>query len=401
MTRILFVDDEPRILAGLKRMLRTQRRVWDMSFAGSGRAALEELAAATYDVLVTDMRMPGMDGATLLLEVKERFPGVVRILLTGYADTADALRALPVVHQFLSKPCEFDRLVEVIERSCSLQSLLADEKLIRLVGGIDNVPVVPRLYQELTAALTDPDVSVDEIAAIVEQDMGIATRILQLANSSLMGLARDLSSMKAAIPYLGINILKTLTLALEVFQQFEGLPGSLVSIEEEQAHAYLVARIARKMLADKELAEQAYMAGMLHDVGTLVLAAQAPESYVRVSAAASSADRPLFRVEQAILEVSHSEVGGYLLGLWGLPYPIVEAVANHHQPRRITHGSFDAVGAVHVADVLAQELEGKRRSQAACSRELDLGYLEATGKIQELPCWREFAAELEPSLGPG
>src|SRR5262245_37814840 len=100
MKKILFVDDEPNVLQGLERMLRSMRHEWEMQFAMSGPAALERLAEQTFDVIVSDMRMPGMTGAQLLTEVSQRHPHIVRIILSGQADQEDILRSVGPTHQY-------------------------------------------------------------------------------------------------------------------------------------------------------------------------------------------------------------------------------------------------------------------------------------------------------------
>ncbi|MFQ5506714.1 MAG: HDOD domain-containing protein [Planctomycetota bacterium] len=390
MKRVIFVDDEPRILQGLERMLRRQRGDWDMTFVGSGQAALDKMDAAEFDVIVTDMCMPGMNGATLLAKVTERHPDVVRIVLSGHAEMESVLRAIPVTHQFLSKPCESERIVEVVGRACNLMTVLGNEDLQHMIGTVEALPAIPRVYQELNTVLVDPQVSLDAVATIVEQDLAISAKILQLVNSSFFGLASSITSIQQATSYLGVNILRNLVLSMEVFREFEIDKSTHgFSIEEEQAHAVLAARIANKLLADPKDAGTAFLAAMLHDLGKLILATTSAASLGRAVAEARETGRPLYAVEEDATGVSHAEVGGYLLGIWGMPYPIVEAVANHHHPSRVAHEDFDIVGAVHVANALALEQSGDERAPA----QLDLDYLAAIGVVDQLPEWRECAAQ--------
>jgi len=388
MRRILFVDDEQNILDGIRRMLRGERHEWEMAFADCAAKALELMASTPFDVVVSDMRMPGMDGAALLERVQQDLPSAVRIVLSGHAELASILRIVPVAHQFLSKPCEADTIRNVITRACNLKELIEDRRLQEMVGTVDTLPVLPRVYHQLESAMTDPDVSLDEVAEIVEQDVGITAKILQLVNSSFFGVPRKIERLRQATSFLGMSMLKNLTLSMEVFRAFESgrLPASF-SLEDEQAHATLVARVARHLLPDKPSSEQAFMAGMLHDVGKLVLATRVPQEFE--DAVARGWDAPVRSVgQEPSPPVTHGEVGAYLLGLWGMPYPIVEAVANHHSPAHVPAVSFDVLGAVHVANGLAR---GAADPEAE-ARLLDLEYLEATGVIDQLPGWRELAA---------
>ncbi|MEO7650489.1 MAG: response regulator, partial [Bryobacteraceae bacterium] len=105
MKQLLFVDDEPKVLEGLKRSLRPMREDWNMSFVTSGAEALQTLEQAPFDVIVSDMRMPVMDGAQLLNEVRQRFPQVVRIVLSGQSDKELIYQSIAATHQYLDKPC--------------------------------------------------------------------------------------------------------------------------------------------------------------------------------------------------------------------------------------------------------------------------------------------------------
>ena len=152
MKRVLFVDDEQQVLDGLRDLLRRQRKHWDMTFASDAQKAMQLMADKPYDVVVSDMRMPGTDGATLLAHVKQHHPEAARIILSGQADRESVLRALPAAHQFLSKPCDADALRTVIERACTLQQMLSDPAIRTLVGGLDHLPSAPQTYFDLTRA---------------------------------------------------------------------------------------------------------------------------------------------------------------------------------------------------------------------------------------------------------
>src|SRR5208337_2001432 len=244
MRRVLFVDDEPRILEGLRRMLRPQRHEWEMAFAPGGEAALALMEASPFDVIVSDMRMAGMDGATLLCRVRELYPQMVRIVLSGHTELSTALRVVPVAHQFLAKPCDAEMLRVAIERACHLKALLHDDSIRRTVGALCELPSLPRTYHALTLALADPDTSIQRIAGIVELDVGISTKVLQLVNSAFFGIARSITNIQNAVSYLGISTLKSLVLSVEVFRVFtpkRHLEG--FSLEDLQRHARLTSCI--------------------------------------------------------------------------------------------------------------------------------------------------------------
>jgi len=400
MRRVLFVDDEPRILEGLRRMLRGQRHEWEMAFAPGGEAALALLEASPFDVIVSDMRMPGMDGARLLALVRDRYPQVVRIVLSGHTELSTALRVVPVAHQFLAKPCDPGTLRVAVERACHLKTLLNDESIRGTVGALRDLPSLPRTYDAMTEALRSADTSLQKIARIVEQDVGISAKILQLVNSAFFGLAHSITNIEHAVIYLGINTLRSLALSVEIFRVFQPktpLPG--FSLEKLERHARLAAHIAAYLPVPKHLADIPMVAAMLHDVGKLILAWKFPERFGKLLAKAAEEHRPLYQVEQDEYGFSHAEIGAYLLGLWGLPYLLVEAVAYHHGPSRVPHENFDAISAVYVANVLAHELEAPSAQVfLEENNETNRKELAALGVEGDLAAWRAAAAEIPARL---
>jgi len=399
MRRVLFVDDEPRILEGLRRMLRGQRHDWEMAFAPGGEAALALMEASPFDVIVSDMRMPEMDGAALLTQVRDRYPQVVRIVLSGHSELSAALRVVPVAHQFLAKPCDAGTLRVAVERACHLKGLLCDDSIRQTVGALRDLPSRPRTFDALTQGLADPNTSLQQLAGIVEQDVGVSAKILQLVNSAFFGIAHSVTNLEHAVIYLGINTIRSLVLSLEIFRVFA--PETTLpefDLERLHKHARLTALIAVRLPVPKHLAEMTVAAGMLHDVGKLVLAWKLPERFGKLLARAAEERAPLYKIEESEYGFSHAEIGGYLLGLWGLPYILVEAVALHHSPNRVPHEYFDAVSAVHVANRLANELDPPFPEGAMeAEQEPDQQELAALGIGEDLAAWRAMAAEI-PAL---
>ncbi len=394
MRRILFVDDEPRVLDGLQRMLRPYRDRWDMAFASSGQMALQQMEASPFDVVVTDMRMPGMDGQVLLTEVRDRYPGTVRMVLTGHTSLEGALRAVPVAHQFLVKPCDPNMLRVAVERACSLQALLGSELIRRTIGSMQSLPPMPKTYACLAQALADPDTSLDKISRIVEHDVSISAKILQLVNSPLFGVVQHISTLRTAVSYLGTEIIKNLVLSIEVFRTFEGkqdLGG--YTYEQVHQHAFLTARIAHRLPTQGHLRDSASVAAVLHDVGKLILMNRLPAHFKRVVETCQSQRRPMHEVEQELIGITHAEIGAYLLGLWGLPFTIVEAVAYHHTPAQVPHQHFDSLATLHVADVLAHENEDPGGETPFPNPTFDEAYLVSLGVQNQVEHWRTLAAQ--------
>jgi HD-like signal output (HDOD) protein len=395
--RVLFVDDETRVLDGLRRMLHKHRNLWDMVFVSSGQAALDELAKSGFDVLVSDMRMPQMDGAALLAVVQEKYPKVVRIVLSGHTEMEAALRAVPVAHQFLSKPCSPEQLLEMVKRATGLKDLLADATLQHTIGRIKQLPAFPRTYHALLAALHNPNVGMKEIAGIVGRDVGLCAKLLQLVNSAFFGLSRRVTSIETAVSLLGTNMVKNLVLSLEVFQ---GTPGHnrLFSTDVLQQHCFFAGNVARSLLKDAHEADDAFAAGVLHDLGELILLTGLPDLFRETVRRGTETKTSRHAVELEKMGVTHAEVGAYLLGLWGLPYCIVEAVAHHHHPRDVDGANVRVLAAVHVADRLLQETQLGDQVAEATPGEIHPACVEALGGAALLPEWRKLVEEQEAAI---
>lgn len=390
---ILFVDDEPRILSGLRRMLHALRQEWDMSFAEGGPAALEALGRATFDVIVSDMRMPGMQGVELLEEVRKRYPHMVRIALSGQASRETVLRSVGLVHQYLAKPCEAETLRATLTGACSLAGLVVDAELRDRLASLASLPSMPEAYERLAEQLSADSVSVSEVGRIVARDVSLTARVMQLVSSAFFARPARVSGPAYATVFLGLDILKALASSPQAFRRFdEGVIGRL-PIESLWSHSRAVAEAARQIVAadssDALLVEQVYAAGMLHDVGKVALAAELPGEYEAAIRMAQTGT-PLRQAEQAILGTDHTKVGAYLMGLWGLPETVLQAVAFHHNP-----GSCQAKGAaaaplaaVHVANVVARRMASPDGWGPVGG--LDQAYLGGAGLIERLPAWEEI-----------
>jgi HD-like signal output (HDOD) protein len=389
MKRVLFVDDEPAVLDGIRRTMERRENQWDVAFAPTGESALALLEASPFDVLVSDLRMPGMDGPALLKTVCEKYPAVVRIVLSGAAEIDDALKAVPVAHQFLTKPCDPDMLRIAIERATSLSNILSNKLLASMVGSVKDLPVLPRTYLALRTALGNPNISVKSIVQIVERDVGISAKILQLVNSAFFGLPREISTLQTAVSFLGMQTVQNLVLSAEVFHVS---PIRRFSFEDLHTHSQLAAKIAGRIPAPPHVRDAAIVAALLHDMGKLVLAVRSPKHFERAVQGAIEENLPLYQVEQQLIGVSHAEVGAYLLGIWGLPTPVVEAVAHHHYPDRIPHDALDAVGVVHITNYLAHEHPVRPPIAGAMPHQPpDPAYLESVDASGSMEEWSEMA----------
>jgi HD-like signal output (HDOD) protein/CheY-like chemotaxis protein len=358
---ILFVDDEPQTLRGLQRLIRAAGLDWRVAVALSGEAALEILDRQTIDVLVTDLNMPGLSGRSLLTEIARRHPAVLRIVLTAEADPHDMMAIVAASHAVLCKPCPGDLLISRITRAAGLRRFLDQAEARALVSGLPNLPALPRTYLALHAEMERAEPSESRIVAIIDADPPVAAQFLHVANSAYFAPRAPIQRTLAAVRALGYDIVRAVVLERGIIAQFD--PARLPPAFDGAAlwsHSFQVAALARKIATINGCGaierDAAFTAGLLHDLGWLIVAANRPVAYQAIA----KAPRDLPAAERADIErrcagATHAEFAAYLLGLWGLPDKIVEAVAYHHAP--LAHigpaiGCDGALLAVHIANAL-------------------------------------------------
>ncbi len=397
--RILFVDDDPLLLRVYDAMLEGGADGWLCATSSGGKEALGLLDRDRFDVLVSDLRMPGMDGIELMTEVSRRHPHVSRIIISGLGDQEQIARGLETTHQFLTKPVKLDELLGTLERIGSLDAYLKEDKLKAIAGQLDSLPSYPSVYVKILKELDSEEPSVEAIADIIVRDPGLTAKILQVANSAAFGLPRKVSNPFEAAQFLGLATVRSIALSAHVFSSFDhaGLKGfSAQQLWDDALHCAQLARlIMQSERAEESQVQDACTAALLRNTGQLILAANFPAKFQNAIAAAGQRQISLAAAELEIFGATHAGIAAYLFGLWGLAAPMVEAVAFHLEPARSSVNSFSPLTAVHVAHVLAQARNGARNPGRAA--DVDYEYLAAIGTAKRLDHWR---AEIE-KLSPG
>jgi HD-like signal output (HDOD) protein len=402
MKRILFVDDETRILDGLRRMLFRMRDEWEMEFVDSGEKALARLAAVPADVVVTDMRMPGMDGSQLLREVMQRHPGTMRIVLSGQCDQETVLKAVGPTHQFLTKPCDSAALVATVSRVCALRDQLLAPQVKQVVCEVQSAASDPPLHAALLAELESPAPSMQRVSEIVSRDVGMTAKVLQLVNSGFFGTPQRASHPAQAATLLGLDRMTALALSTDAFAPLEvdeaNRPWMGALLHHCRAVADAARRIAEAETADAEVGDAAYTGGLLHAIGVLLLARDAPQRYGRVIESSRGEQKKLLEAEQEEFNATYNRVGAYLLALWGLPQDLVEIIALHPYPSASNAAEFGPLAAVHVANELLHEAAAHQHPTVS---PVDSAFLERIGRAQRIDVWRDLclAASAEAVAG--
>ncbi|MBN2802497.1 MAG: HDOD domain-containing protein [Deltaproteobacteria bacterium] len=387
---IIFVDDENNILMGLKRLFRNMRNEWDMSFANSGEEALKIMSEKHIDVIVTDMRMPIMDGAQLLSIVAKKYPNAVRIVLSGHSDKEAVLRAVGQTHQYLTKPCDPDLLRNTVNRTLELRKLLKDEHLETLVSEMKQLPSIPEIYVELVEELKSDEPSIQFISRLISQDIGMTAKILQIVNSAFFGLRRKVETVNQAVSYLGMENVSSLVLAANVFNQFDNIKDIKgFTLSSLWSHSSKVGRFASEIAktegCDKSVIDASLTGGLLHDCGKLVLAANMPEKFKEAIQISLADNKSIIETENEIFNANHMQVGAYLIGVWGLPDSIVEAVGFHHNPGKIDCNGVTPLLTVHAANSIINNFENPSGYNY-----LDMVFIEENNLTHRLDSWQKL-----------
>lgn len=386
MKRILFVDDNLLMREMYEAFFSSERAQWEVVTAPGGPEALELMKQNPFDVVASDMRMDGMNGIELLTQVAKLYPQTSRLIVSGVADEAEAADALGLTHQFLVKPVNFEALRDVLRRIVVLDAFLQEPNLRSLAGRLRTLPTFPLLYLEIMKVIDEPDAPLQSVHSLVAKDPALSAKILQIVNSVAIGLGQKVNDPFFAIQQLGLNTLRSLALSAHVFASFTPSQKLNFPLEVLWSHLLRCGETARLIMRAENAAaatvDAAYTAGLMHDIGKLMLADSLPEAFQHVLTRAATRNVPFYEIETEMFGASHAGLAAYLLGLWGLPAPIVEAVAFHHSPRRTSCLEFSPLTAVHVANALEHERDGG-------DFHLDTEYLDLIGVSDRLDAWRE------------
>ena len=394
--RILFVDDEPMVLKGLQRTLRKRRAEWDTVFASNGKEALEILDQQPMDVIVSDLKMPDMDGMELLTKVRERHPHMVRIILSGNTDHEVTLRSVQYAHQNLTKPCDAEVLKQTLAKLFALREILDDESVKKIVSQIESLPSLPSIYSTIIEEMQSEDPSIKKISDTISKDLSMTAKILQVVNSVFFGLARKISSPKEAVVLLGLETIKALVLSVKIFSEFSQRNYSWFNIDSLFNHSMSVSAntkaIVKTEKLEGDLVNYSLMAGLLHDLGKLILLTNFPKPYRQVLTEARGSGQDLWDLEYEAFGTSHAELGAYLMGLWNLETPIIEAIAFHHRPASSMSENMGLLTAVHVGNAI--DHNGQASTNGDADLLYDAEYLDKLGVANRIPEWRQVCSEL-------
>jgi len=370
------------------------RSSWECVFCADGEAALAKLARDMFAAMVVDLRMEGMSGVGLLQLIAGDYPGVLRFALGDFSDREAVAGNLGAPHQFIARPLNLKELTSIIERSLALDAWLSSDKLRSFVPRLGRLPGLPSTYFEVLKRAESPNATVESVGEIIAHDPALTARLLQTVNSAAAAMGEKITNPVEAVSVLGMDTVKSLVLCLQVFNQSAPAVAASISLDDLWRHSFAAAQLSRKIAlwrtSDARLASDAFTAGLLHRVGQIVLTTNMAQAYADIVSEARQEGRSLPEMEQQKLGVTSAQIGAYLLGLWGMPLPLVEVAALCDTPGKSGGREFTLLTAVHVADVLAQE--DRPLAEGLIAPKLDQEYLKAMDLPGETAEWRKALA---------
>lgn len=353
---ILLVDDEMPVLKALQRTL--LRKNLSIFIASNGQEALNLLARQEIDIVISDMRMPEMNGHQLLRKVKELYPSTTRLILSGYADEKEIAKTMldGSSKMYMLKPWDSQMLSKTIQQLLDVRELLQRRNLLEIINKIERLCTLPRIYNKLME-LINQDADVPQIANLIEEDPAIASQILHIANSGFYGVRTG--SISQAIIYLGLTAVKSIVLSTNLCNIQRG--QGMIALDKDLLwrHAsmtnHLVGQLYRK-LSGRQIPATASTVGLLHKIGKMALLCQFSDIYAKIGATLKTRrSASLNELEQELIGVSHQDVGGYLLEWWEMPHQIVESAMFHHDPFNENVNDRELVSIVHIASCFASK----------------------------------------------
>lgn len=397
--KILFVDDDLLLLGSYRKAFMADDLEWQIDYVDSAARALTKMAQVAYDAVIVDLVMPVMDGGKLLREIAAKYPLAVRIAVSEQEKRA-ALQQQARAHQHLTKPCDLKLLKEALNRAFAASALLPEGAFKGKVAGLQNLPTPPAIYGELLMELNKPEPSMEKVGDIINKDLALSAKLLQMVNSAFFALPRAMSSPLEAAMFLGTHTVSSLVLSIQTFTQTGSIDPALLSTDRLWQHSWMSGVFARKICEIErqkfDFAEAAFIAALLHDVGKLVMALGFPEEFRAALELARDSHRELWEAEWELYQSTHAEIGGYLLGLWGLGPAISESVAFHHRPQAGPQPNFSPLTVVHVANLLANRVQLEFANLPTATQE----YLTAIGCKDKFDGWQKTCQEAQAAEKP-
>lgn len=378
--RILFVDDEQMILDGIQRALFDSD--WEIDTADSGQKALGLFADEPYDILVSDMRMPGMDGEELLSKIETSYPDTVRIVLSGQADQAAALRSSFISHRWLDKPFDRDALLHILSLIENALESMPSREMRTLICGISSLLSPPRVYAQIQTFIQQR-ADLEDVAKVISEDAALTTKVLQVTNSALFSRGGETTDVQAAVVRLGVEMVSEFVLFAETY--FLATSSQFLNVDKVTKESFVISKMAAEVAEtiDESLVSEAKLAGLLSDLGQGALLQAFPDKaqdYLDKIAYANEAE--IEQIELEMFGLADAQIGAYLLLMWGFSAEIFNAVLIGRQYERSISSCSTLPIIIHIDRHLAR------------GRDIHEEVVSSLCIADKLPEWKEQAERL-------
>jgi HD-like signal output (HDOD) protein len=385
MLRILLIEDDTSLLEVLHRSLTKREPEWQVVACHSSREALSLLEHEEFQVVLTDLLMPDVDGEQILRTVAQTSPQTLRLLHSGSVDSARIVEALGVAHNLFEKPCRVQDVIAVVKRAERLRRSIDSTKICQLISGSTSVPAIPQSFFAIQKLLVEDDFYLPRLVEVIQRDLSVSTVVLKAANSAYFGAPAKITTVEKALIRLGVNTVKSLVFYSELFGQIPERTirrfGVNALMDESLQVGDLARNFCRQLSDSTDLHEEVFLAGVLHDIGKLLLIQLVPKQYAAALKMEQEEGMDILETERQVLGATHEQVGAYFGSIWGLPTSLVEAIAFHHQPYCCYADQLTPLAFVAAAKQVLYHGEEP-------STESD-GYFSKIGLSEKLIEWRE------------
>ncbi len=397
---ILLVLADPQAVVDISQALGDG---WHATSVSSEADALAQLEQHSFDALLVDFNLGSPDASPLLNQAWEKCPQTVRFLLAYEADLALVAAYVSGPHEILPKPVELATLRSRIESGVAPEGPACNQSGGDPGTGVDASPAVPAVYAEVLKALETPAVTKRQVGEIIARDAALTSEVLRLTKSACRALPNNITDPVKAVESLGLEPVKALVMALRFLAEHSHSRPAYLSLEKLWQHSTNVAQIARDLMLfetkDRVQVAEALVAGLLHNLGKVVLAANFDDLYGRVHSLARKQPVALWDIEKEMFGANHGEIGACLVGMWNMPSAVVQAVALHLEPPLGENQHLTTLAAVHIANVLEHEMQPSDEFRVAPV--FNAPFLNELGLLERLPVWRAvFASGRAVSAGP-
>ena len=332
------------------------------------------------DYLIIDMDKNHEDFKEIFKFLKQENPHIIRVLVVDTYDLNHVLVYHDFVHLIVEKKYLMDYLHDLFEKANRLRYLLQNQKLIKIINSFDLCPTIKGVYMEILHQVQKHDVSLKAIGELVEKDIVLSTKILQVSNMTAFSSVKRITHPKLAVVNLGVNILRALILSISFFNPDQDEFRSLRFVKQVEVHSMRVAKnavlIAKELNVNTAISNDSFTAGLLHDLGRIVIMRRIP-NWNEIQQVSDNLQMPLWKAEKDMIGASHTEIGAYFLSIWGFPPSIVDAVAFHHAPQDCKQHNSMILAILHVAEAITHRSQNV--SMEILLEHLDLEYLDKMG----------------------